>query len=58
MFVEWMLINNQKSLNFVWGAGETEVLHGMRQCWRDVVHADLRTLDVPLNGWYDLTISK
>jgi len=29
--------------------------HGTKQHWRDVT-ADLKTLDIPLNDWYDLTM--
>jgi len=32
--------------------------HGTKQHWRDVVFADLKTLDLPLNDWYDLTMKR
>ena len=32
--------------------------HGTKQYWRDVVTADLKTLDIPLNDWYDLTMNR
>jgi len=32
--------------------------HATKQHWRDVVSADLKTLDAPLNDWYDLTMNR
>ena len=32
--------------------------HGAKQHWRDVVNADLKILNIPLNSWYDLTFNR
>ena len=32
--------------------------HGTKQRWRDVVNTDLKSLKIPLNGWYDLTLDR
>ena len=56
MFAEWMIVANQKA--FIWGACKIRPFHGTKQQWRDVANADLKSLNVSLKKWYELTMNR
>jgi len=48
-----VIIDTKKA--FVWGA---DAFHGIKQHWRDVVKGGLKSLNISLNGWYNLTMDR
>ena len=53
MFVE---LPTKKHLS--WGACKIRLFHGTKQQWRDVINANLKSLNVSLKNWYELTMNR